>query len=108
MPGDKIFLKRKVTRQGVTIPERKFFLARFERLSRKNLPVNVLIKRIGRIGPRRQRKQKAQQGAGSVLESVFILGKNLLNLSILKRGFDISSRALNLEISKKILAEGIK
>ena len=26
MPGDEIFLRRKVTRQGVTIPERKFFL----------------------------------------------------------------------------------
>ena len=41
----KILLRQKATPQRVTLPNRRSFLARYERVSRKNLPSNVTIRR---------------------------------------------------------------
>ena len=80
MYKDKVLLGRKVTPQRVTLPDGRSFLARNERVSRKNLPSNVTIRRNRTIGPRRQIKRKTQQGAG-LLGSAFSLGKNLISSS---------------------------
>lgn len=69
-------------------------------MSKNNLLANVAIKRALTIGPRQQRKHKMQAGAG-ILGSAFNLGKSLLSPSILKKGFDICSTAINSEIRKK-------
>ena len=94
----------------VTLPDGRSFLARYERISRKNLPANVTKKRPRTIGPRRQRKCRRKQGAG-ILRSVFNLGKSLLTSSVLRKVFDIGSSAVNSVIAKKkkiIIDEGIK
>ena len=41
----KILLRQKATPQRVTLPNGQSFLARYERVSRKNLPSNVTIRR---------------------------------------------------------------
>ena len=58
MYRDKILLKRKVTPQRVKLPDGHSFLAKYERVSRKNLPSNVTIRRNRAIGPRKQRNRK--------------------------------------------------
>ena len=104
---NKILSRRKITPQRVTLPNGQSFLVRYKRVSRKNLPSNVTIRRSRTIGPRRQRKRRTQQGAG-ILGSVFNLGKNLLSSGALEKGLDIGSRAITFEIGKKVINEGIK
>ena len=41
----KILLRQNATPQRVTLPNGRSFLARYERVSRKNLPSNVTIRR---------------------------------------------------------------
>ena len=96
-----------MTPKRVTLPDRRSFVARYERVSRKNLPRTVTITKARTIGPRRQRKCKTQQGAG-ILGSAFNLGKNLLTSGTLKKGFDLGSKAISSKIVKKIIGEGIK
>ena len=52
MCKDKVLLRYKVTPQCVTLPYGRSFLARYERVSRKNLPSNVTMRRNRTIGPR--------------------------------------------------------
>ena len=84
MVRGKILLRRKVTPKRITLPDGSSFVARYERVSRKNLPRNVTINKARTIGRRRHRKRKTQQGAG-ILGSVFNLGKNLLTSGRLKK-----------------------
>ena len=49
--------------QHVTLANGQSFVARYERVSRKNLLRNVTIKKAQQIGPRRQRKCKTQKAA---------------------------------------------
>ena len=41
MVRNKILLRRKMTPKRVTLPDGRSFVARYERVSRKNLPRNV-------------------------------------------------------------------
>ena len=82
-------------------------IARYETVSQRNLYSDVTIRRNRTIGPRRQRKRKTQQGAG-LLGCVFNLGKKLITSGILAIGLDMGSKAINSEIGKKLIEDGIK
>ena len=75
----KILLRWKVTPQRVTLPDGRSFLARYERVSQKNLLSNVTIRKNRTIGLRRQRKRK----------------KILKSLGALAKGLNIGSSAVN-------------
>ena len=107
MYREKVLLRWKVTPRRVTLPNRRSFVARYERVSRKNLPSNVTIRRNQAIGLRRQRKRKTQKGA-RLLGNVLSLGKNLLTSETLTKGLNKGSRAINSGIGKKLINEGIK
>ena len=107
MVRNKILLRRKMTPKRVTLPDGRSFVARYERVSRKNLPRNVTTAKAWTIGPRQQRNRKTQQGAG-ILGSAFNLEKNLLTSRTLKKGFDLGSKAISSEIGQKVIDEGIK
>ena len=104
---NKILVRQKVTPERVTLPNGRYFSVRYERVSRKNLPSNVTIRRSWTIGPKWQRKRRTQQFA-RILGSVFNLGTNLLSSGALKKGLDIGSRAITSEIGRKVIDEGIK
>ena len=92
-----------MTPQRVTLPNGQSFVARYERVSRKNLPRNVTIKRARHIGPKRQRKHKTQKG------NIVNLGtKALTSTGLLKKGLDIGLKGISSEIGKKITDEGTK
>lgn len=104
MYRDKILLRQRGTLKQVILLDALSFLARYGRVSSKNLPSNVTI---GSSQPRRQRKRKMQQVAG-ILGNVFNLGKNLISSGALTKGLNTGSRANNSEIGKKIIDQGIK
>ena len=58
MPKQKNLLRTHTTPQQVCLPNGQSFLARYERVSRRNLPKNMMITTKIQIGPRNQRKQK--------------------------------------------------
>ena len=58
-----VLLRRRRTTWQVTFPDRTSFLARYERLSRQNLPSNMTITRTISMEPRSsKRREKAETG----------------------------------------------
>ena len=106
MVRDKTLLRRQVNTKRVTLLDSRTFYARYERVSRRNLPANAPKKRARTIAPRQQRKQK-QRGSG-FFSSAFKLGSRLLKPSNIIKGIDISSKVHNSALGKKIIEKGIK
>ena len=49
---EKILLQQRVAPKRVTLPNGESFVARYEKVSRKNLPRNITVKKVRKIGPR--------------------------------------------------------
>ena len=106
-----IFRKRAIPKT-VNLPNGRSFVSKWERIIRKQLPINIKVNRVRTIGLRRnnrriyfnlaregfrkiKQKRKAQQSGKG-------LGSNLI-----KAGFDLGSKALGSEIGKKLINKGI-
>lgn len=84
MPKQKNLLRMHTSPQQVCLPNRQLFLARYERVSRRNLPKKMTITRKIQIGPRNQRKQK--QKGGSIFGNIVKLSAKVMTLiGILKK-----------------------
>ena len=75
-PKRKIVLRRRVTPQRVRLPNAQPLLARYERVSRRNLPQNVTVRRTRQIRPGNRRRRKKQTG-GNILGTIAKLGTKL-------------------------------
>ena len=51
---EKVVLRRRTTPKVVTLPNGTTFTARYERISRKQLPINIDTKNVRKICPRRK------------------------------------------------------
>ena len=73
----------------VTLPNGRTFVARYKRISRDQLPPNVVIRRTytQRAAPRGRRRRRAQQGQG-FFDSVKKVAKNPLVKSIARKGLE--------------------
>ena len=96
---EKILLRRCVTPQRVRLPNGQSFLARYERVSRRNLPQNVTITRTKRIGLRNKRTRNAQKG-GSMLGKIAKWGAKLKAKTLSKKGVSKGLKVLSSEIGK--------
>lgn len=54
---EKIVLACRAVAKRVTLPNGTTFTARSEKISRRNLPSNIRVKRTTKIGPRNERKR---------------------------------------------------
>ena len=54
----KIVLRRRAVPLNVTLPNGTSFAARYERISRKNLPENIRVTNTQTIGPRKNHARK--------------------------------------------------
>ena len=54
---EKIVLKRRSTPKIVTLPNGTTFTARYKRISRKNLPTNIKVKKTRTVKPRTHRNR---------------------------------------------------
>ena len=107
-----IILRKRATPKTVNLPNGRSFVSKWERISRKQLPINIKVNRVRTIDPRKnncqiyfnlaregfrktKQKRKAQQSGKG-------LGSNLI-----KAGFDHGSKALGSDIGKKLMNKGI-
>ena len=55
---EKILLRRRVAPKRVMLPNGQSFVARYERVSRKNLPRNITVKKVQKNVPRQWRRSQ--------------------------------------------------
>ena len=106
-----IILRKRASPKVVNLPNGRSFVSKWERISRKQLPMNIKVSRTRTIGPRRNNimiylnqaapafrkikgRQKQQAGSG-------------LSLNFIKAGFDLGSKVLGSEFGKKLINKGI-
>ena len=58
----KIVLKRRTTPKVITLPNGTTFTATYKRISRKQLPINIHVKKPWKIGARNRNKSKMGPG----------------------------------------------
>ena len=59
---EKIVLRRRTSPKIVTLPNGTTFTARYERVSRKKLPINIKVKNARKVGLRNKNKSKMGPG----------------------------------------------
>ena len=96
---DKIVLRGQVNPKRKTLLDGRTFYTRYERVSRRNLPANVTIKRETAIEPRQQRKQK--QGGSELFSSAFKLRSQLYKPSHIAKGIGNGLKVLNSALGKR-------
>ena len=107
----------------VTLPNGRTFVARYKRISRGELPVNIRMRRTyrQRAAPRGRRRRQRGQGIFSFIKKA---AKNPLVRSIAKKGLEYApgiyhnltkrvknktlSRMLNSDAAHLLLSRGIK
>lgn len=107
----------------VTLPNGRTFLARYKRISRDDLPLNIRMRRTyrQRAAPRGRRRRQRGQGIFSFIKKA---AKNPLVRSIAKKGLEYApgiyhnltkrvknktlSRMLNSDAAHLLLSRGIK
>ena len=120
-----VILRKRNVSKVLNLPNGKSFKSKWERISRKQLPINIKVQRQKKIGLRknnrmiylnlaapgfrkrkRKRKEKILNRLGPVYDRVNQSGKGLGSNPI-KVGFDLGSKALSSKIGKKIIDKGI-
>ena len=120
-----IILRKRVNPKTINLPNGRSCVSKWERISRKQLPINIKVARNRTIGPRRNNRQiyfnlaregfknikiKRRKDAIKRLRPVYDrvnqtgsrLGSNLA-----KAGFDLGSKALSFEFGKRLINKGI-
>ena len=72
----------------VTLPNGRTFIARYKRVSRSQLPANVILRRTyrQRAAPRGRRRRKRRQGGRSLFSFIKKVAKNPVVRSLAKKG----------------------
>ena len=109
----------------VTLPNGRTFVARYKRISRDDLPLNIRMRRTyrQRAAPRGRRRRRRQRGQG-IFSFIKKAAKNPLVRSIAKKGLEYApgiyhnltkrvknktlSRMLNSDAAHLLLSRGIK
>ena len=108
-----IILRKRRAPVTVRLPNGRSFFSRWERINRKQLPINIKVSRNRTIGPRRnvRRKKKQEQNRVARVNQLYPdmlpqigsgIGQNLL-----KAGINLGSKAIGSDIGKKIINKGI-
>ena len=120
-----VILRKRNAPKVINLPNGRSFTSKWERISRKQLPINIKVQRQRKIGPRknnrmiylnlaapgfrkrnRRRKQNILNRLGPVYDRVNQSGKGL-GSNLIKAGFDLGSKAIGSEFGKKIINKGI-
>ena len=125
MVKQTIILRKRAAPKVVNLPNGRSFTSKWERISRKQLSINIKVKRQRAIGPRRnnkmiylnqaapafrkikkRRKQNILNRLGPIYERVNQSGKGLAS-SLAKTGIELGTKALGSEFGKKIINKTI-
>ena len=108
-----IILRKRTAPVQITLPNGRSFTSRWERISRKQLPINIRVARSRTIGPKRKRKNIDFKVVGQRKLPAWMLRKHKkmtgsrLGSDLIKTGINLSLRALGSDIGKKIINKGI-
>ena len=121
-----IILRKRANPKQINLPDGRSFISKWERISRKQLPINIKVTRNRAIGPRRnnrmiyfnlarpaltKNKKKRREAIRNKLNPIYDRKNNQtgsgLGSDLLKAGFDLGSKALGLKFGKKLINKGI-
>ena len=123
-----IILRKRSSPIQVNLPNGRSFTSRQERISRKQLPINIKISRNRAIGPRRNNRriyfnlarpalerirQKRKQEKKRIARVNQLYPDNSpqigsgIGQNLLKAGINLGSKAIGSDIGKKIINKGI-
>ena len=113
-----IILRKRNAPKVINLPNGRSFTSKWERISRKQLPINIKVQKQRTIGPRKNnsmiylnlaapgfRKIK-KEGKEQILNRLNQSGKEI-GRNIIKAGSDLGSKAIGSEFGKKIINKGI-
>ena len=125
MVKQTIILRKRAAPKVVNLPNGRSFTSKWERISRKQLSINIKVKRQRAIGPRRnnkmiylnqaappfrkikkRRKQNILNRLEPIYERVNQSGKGLAS-SLAKTGIELGTKALGSKFGKKIINKTI-
>ena len=106
-----IILRKRANPKTVNLPNGRSFVSKWERISRKQLPIKIRVNRVRTIGPRRNnhwiyfnlaregfRKIKQKRKAAARQQSGKGLGSDFAKI-----GLNLGSKVLGSEIGKKLI-----
>ena len=121
-----IVLRKRANPKVVNLPNGRSFVSKWERISRKQLPINIKVTRNRTIGPRRnnrmiylnqaapafrkikrRRRQEIIIRLNPICDRVNSQTGNGLNSNIVKAGLDLGSNVLSSEFGKILINKGI-
>lgn len=122
-----IILRKRPEPVRVNLPDGRSFTSKWERVSRKQLPINIRITRNRNIGPRRnnraiylnqaaptlkkirnRRKQEVLKRLGPVYDRLLQQQRGSgLASDLAKTGLELGSRALGSEFGRRLINKGI-
>ena len=113
-----IILRKRANPKVVNLPNGRYFAPRWERISRKQLPINIRVKKQRTIGPRRNnrmiylnqaapalkiikkgRRQTIYNRLGPIYDRVQQARKGF-GSNLVKAGLELGSKALGSELEK--------
>ena len=120
-----IILRKTANPKVVNLPDGRSFTSRWERISRKQLPINVKVERTRTIGPKKnnrmiylnlaapalrrikkRRRQAIYDRLGPVYDRVQQGGRGL-GSNLAKAEFELGSKTLGSEFGKKLVNKGV-
>ena len=119
-----IILRKRANPKVVNLPNSRSFTSRWERISRKQLPINIRVNRRRTIGPRRNNRmiylnqaapalrkirKRKQQDILDRLGPVYdrVQGGRGLASNLAKAGLELGSKALGSEFGRRLINKGI-
>ena len=121
-----IILRKRSSPIRVNLPNGRSFTSKWERISRRQLPINIKVTRNRTIGPRRnnkviylnqaaaafkkiqkRRKRDALNRVGPVYDRLQQRGSGLAS-DLAKTGLELGSKALSSVFGKKLINKGIE
>ena len=120
-----VILRKRAAPKVVNLPNDRSFIGKGERVSKKNPPINIRVKRQRTIGPRKnnrmiylnlaapafkeikaRRKKEIANRLEPVYDRINQSGKGLAS-NLIKVGFDLASKAISSEFGKKLINKGV-
>ena len=107
---DKIILTRRATPKIVNLPDCRSFAAKYDRISRKQLPRNIRVTRARKIGPRRNNRRillnLAAPGFRKIKQKRIQAGRGLGG-DLAKMVLEMGSKASNSSLGRRLINKGI-
>ena len=96
----------------INLPNGKSFTSRWERISRKQLPINIKVKRNRKIGPRQNNRRILLNQVADAFRKIKAKRKAVqsgkgIRSNLAKLWIELGSRAIGSEIGKKIINKRI-